>query len=141
MLAFNASPADFESDLSPFATPWIQKENPYKYRELAQHWVSPAPKRHQLGLVGGNNVSIGAGNLMDIESDLRGTTRPLTYSPDLQHNPVPENATAIPIKNRKTDMTINIKQKHLPEFQMWAYAGAYKPLPLVKESCGTPHKY
>jgi hypothetical protein len=141
MLAFTAASANFESDPSPFQAPWIQKENPYKYRELAQQWVSPAPKRHQLGLVGGNNVSIAAGNLMDIESDLRGTTRPLTDSPDLQHNPIPANATEIPIKNRKTNMTINIKQKHLPEFQMWAYSGAYKPLPLVKENCGTPHKY
>jgi hypothetical protein len=71
----------------------------------------------------------------------QGPRRTLTDSPDLQHNPVPSNATEIPIRNRKTNMTINIKQKHLPEFQMWAYAGAYKPLPLVKDTCKNPHKY
>jgi hypothetical protein len=141
MLAFTAANANFESDPSPFATPWVQKENPFKYRELAQQWVSPAPKRHLIGLVGGNEVSIIAGNMADLESDLRGTTRPITRGPELEHAPIPPNATHLPIKNRKTDITINIKQKNLAEYQMWGYAGAYKPEPIVKETCGTPHKY
>jgi hypothetical protein len=141
MLAFTAASADFDNDPSPFAASWIQKENTFKYRELAQQWESPAPKRHLLGLVGGNEASVIAGNRMDIESDLRGTTRPLTNNPSLEHAPIPPNATTLPIRNRKTNMTINIRPKHLPEYQMWGYAGAYKPLPLVKETCGTPHKY
>lgn len=141
MLAFTAAAADFKSDPSPFAESWINKENPYGYRELVQQWITNAPRRHQLGLVGGNEVSIIAGNQMDIESDLRGTTRPLTWCPGLEHMPVPENATKLPIRNRKTDMTIDIRKKNLREYQMWAYGGAYKPLPLVKETCGQPHKY
>ena len=141
MLAFTAAPADFKTDPSPFAEPWINKENPYGYRELVQQWISPAPRRHQLGLVGGNEVSIIAGNQMDVESDLRGTTRPITWCPGLEHAPVPENATKLPIRNRKTNMTIDIRKKNLREYQMWAYGGAYKPLPLVKETCGQPHKY
>ncbi len=141
MLAFSAASADFQNDPSPFAASWITKENPFKYRELAQQWVSPAPKRHQLGLIGGNSSSLISGNVIDLESDLRGITRPITNCPDLEHAPVPENATHLPIKNRKTNLTINIKPKHLPEYQMWAYAGTYKPLPLVKETCGAPHKY
>ena len=141
MFALTAANANFDNDPSPFAASWIQKENPYKYREIVQQWVSPSPKRHQLGLVGGNSVSIVSGNVCDIESDLKGITRPITNCPDLEHAPIPENATSLPIKNRKTNMTINIKTKNLPEYQMWAYAGAYKPLPLVKETCGTPHKY
>jgi hypothetical protein len=67
MFALTAQNANFESDPSPFAEPWIRNENPFKYRELVQQWVSPVPKRHQLGLVGGNEVSIIAGNVMDIE--------------------------------------------------------------------------
>ena len=141
MFALTAQNANFESDPSPFAEEWIRNENPFKYRELVQQWVSPVPKRHQLGLVGGNEVSIIAGNVMDIESDLRGTTRPLTHCPDQEHAPIPENATSLPIRNRKTNITINITPKPLQEYQMWAYGGAYKPLPLVKETCGQPHKY
>lgn len=141
MLAFNASPADFKNDPSPFTAPWINKENPFGYREFQSQWVSPAPKRHILGLVGGNEVSVIQGNQQDIESDLRGTTRPLTKCPDLEHAPIPENATALPIHNRKTNMTIDIKKSHLPSYQMWAYSAAMKPVPMVKEVCGVPHKY
>ena len=34
--------------------------------------------RVNLGVVGGNNVSIIKGNMVDLENDLRGQTRPLT---------------------------------------------------------------
>ncbi len=142
MLAFTAAPANFQSDPSPFkAAPWINKENPFGYKELKTQWESPSPKRHVLGLVGGNEVSPIRGNQMDLESDLRGTTRPLTRCPELEHAPIAETATRLPIQNRKTNLTINIAPNHLPEYQMWGYAAAYKPEPLLKETCGQPHKY
>jgi len=107
MLAFTAANANFESDPSPFATPWVQKENPFKYRELAQQWTSPAPKRHLIGLVGGNEVSVIAGNMADLESDLRGTTRPLTRGPELEHAPIPPNATQARIKIDTSNLNIS----------------------------------
>jgi len=35
--------------------------------------------RVELGIVGGNNVSLFSGNLVDLESDLRGQTRPASF--------------------------------------------------------------
>ena len=142
MLAFTAAPADFKSDPSPFAeAKWINKENPFGYREYVQQWISPDPKRHQLGLVGGNNVSLARGNLEDVESDLRGITRPNTWCPALEHSPLTKGQTHVRVDNRKTNLNIDITPIHLPEYQMWGYTGAPKPMPFVQETCGRPYKY
>jgi len=141
MLAFTAAPANFESDPNPFNNPWIKKENTSYYHEFTQQWESPTPKRHVLGLVGGNEVSKTAGNQQDIESDLKGITRPFTHSPKYEHQPVAENASKLKIVNRKTEMVIDIRPVNLEEYQMWGYAAAYKPLPLQKERCGAPSRF
>jgi len=39
------------------------------------------PCRIDFGVVGGNNVSLYEGNMVDLESDMRGLTRPLTQCP------------------------------------------------------------
>lgn len=40
-----------------------------------------------LGQIGGHGVSVFSGNLIDLESDLRGQTRPLSLCPDMQYKP------------------------------------------------------
>jgi hypothetical protein len=42
--------------------------------------------RHEFGLLGGANVSHISGNLVDLESDLRGITRPASACPDLKYS-------------------------------------------------------
>ena len=103
--------------------------------------ASPIEKRHTLGIVGGNDVSRVVGNPQDVESDLRNLTRPLTDCPGRQYKPLLEGQRSIVINNRKTNLVIDVRPVHLPEYQMWGYAPVYAPLPLVKETCGRPEKY
>jgi len=79
--------------------------------------------RHSLGLVGGSAVSHITGNMVDLESDLRGQTRFLTKCADHQHTPVKDGQV---IHNDKTE-PIDTTGKHLPACQMISYKAI--PLP------------
>jgi len=103
--------------------------------------VSPVAKRHTLGLVGGNEVSRLAGNPQDIESDLRGLTRPLTKCNEREYQPLKKDQDTIIYDNRKYRMAIDLRPVHLKDTQMFAYAPVYAPQPLKKETCGRPEKY
>jgi len=128
---------------------WENKENPQSYEELESQVVSPDPRRHILGIVGGNAVSIVKssfynitnGQQADVESDLRGTTRPLTFCPWRKYQPQPSGQTTIVRNNTKGHFAVDAKLHNLPAAQMWAYPAAYAPEPLRKETCGRPEKY
>lgn len=79
--------------------------------------------RHELGLVGGTAVSHVKGDLVDLESDLRGQTRFITKCAQRQHHPL---AVGEPIVNDKTK-PINVGLQHLPACQMISYKAV--PLP------------
>jgi hypothetical protein len=111
------------------------------YSAVENRLVSPPAKRHILGLVGGNDVSRLAANPQDIESDLRNLTRPLTNCPEREYAPLVKGQDKLLINNRKTNMAIDLRPIHLPEYQMWGYAPVFAPLPLQKETCGRPEKY
>ena len=66
---------------------WEKDENPQHYDDLTSQYVNPRPQRHILGIVGGNEVSLIKGNMVDLESDLRGITIPNTFAPwhSVQH--------------------------------------------------------
>jgi len=78
--------------------------------------------RHELGLVGGSAVSHVRGNLVDLESELRGQTRYMTKCAASQAKPL---QNGVPIVNDKT-APIDIRMTHLPACQMISY----KPVPL-----------
>jgi len=133
---------------------WVREDNAASYilnspnRIVRQNYsyvennlVSPPAKRHVLGLVGGNEVSQLVGNPQDIESDLLGLTRPLTNCPSREYKPTLANQQTLVVNNRKTHLAIDIRPVHLPEAQMWAYPVTYAPLPLRKQTCGSPQKY
>lgn len=133
---------------------WIQKDNPHSYDMVVPNrtiaagqsdqqdgLIGMAPRRHVLGLVGGNNVSQIVGDRQDLESDLRGLTRPLTRAPARQWQPLKADAQQIAYDNRKGQVAIDVRRKHLEEYQMWAYPAAFAPQPLYKETCQSPHKY
>jgi hypothetical protein len=111
------------------------------YSQNENRLIGPQAKRHTLGLIAGNDVSQLVGNPQDIESDLRNLTRPLTRSPDRQYKPLLDGQKSIVINNRKTNLVIDVRPVHLPEYQMWGYAPVYAPLPLIKSTCGRPEKY
>ena len=58
--------------------PFEAKEMPQYYDQFTSAFVHKTPRAHTLGLVGGNDVSLIKGNMVDLESDLRGITRPNT---------------------------------------------------------------
>jgi hypothetical protein len=123
------------------AHPWEKKENPQKYTYLASEYISPTPKRHILGLVGGNEVSVAEGNVVDVESDLRGINLPNTFAPWRKYQPPPVNQREIKRDNVKIKLSIDVAPMHLPVYQMWAYPGMPTPLPIKNEVCKNPEKY
>jgi hypothetical protein len=88
---------------------------------------NPSKCRHQLGLVGGTAVSHIHGNLVDLESDLRGQTRLNTKCVKRQYQPI--GADGI-LRNDKTP-PIDTHLKHLPTCQMFSYKAV--PLPAAME--------
>lgn len=121
---------------------WERDENPQAYDKLTTTYIHAAPKRHILGLVGGNEVSVIKGNMVDLESDLRGITLPNTFCPWRKYQaPVSEQPATIQRKTTKGTVEIDIRQRHLPAYQMWAYPAVPAPVPLKNEACKNPEKY
>lgn len=82
--------------------------SPYRYERSDKCF-------HQLGLVGGSGVSHVNGNLVDLESDLRGQTR---YLSKCQKTPVvPDQEFVVNDKTAPIDKSM----RHLPTCQMFAY--------------------
>ena len=121
--------------------PFESKENPQGYNDFSFAYVHKAPARHQLGLVGGNEVSLPKGHIIDLESDLKGLNIPLTYCPSRQYAPPPEEQTTISRKSTKGSVSIDVRQRHLPAIQMWSYAPTFSPIPMKVTQCGRPEKY
>jgi hypothetical protein len=85
---------------------------------------------HQLGFVGGTAVSHIQGNLVDLDSELRGQTRILTRCPTNKYVPSDDNV----IKNDKTE-PINTEMKHLPTCQSIMYRSIPLPPPVKMNYC------
>ena len=86
---------------------------------------------NQFGLVGGTSVSHAKGNLVDVESDLMGTTRINSKCPTVKYlNPCPNaqsiNACqpqqiVIPQTPNQQGRVVNLTPQHLRQCQMVAY--------------------
>jgi hypothetical protein len=87
--------------------------------------------RHELGLVGGSAVSHVAGNLVDLESELRGQTRFLTKCDARKAQPL---VAGKPIVNDKTP-PIDTRAVHLRGCQMISYKSVPLPPPMETYSC------
>jgi hypothetical protein len=118
---------------------WEKQENPQAYTDLPSQLVHPEPRRHLLGFVGGNDVSLIQGNLVDLESDLKGIHFLNTFCPSRQYQP--ENGNELVRENVKQSIRIDIKKSHLPTYQMISYPAVMAPLPIVNEVCQKPEKY
>ena len=119
---------------------WEKEENPQHYDDLTSQYVNPRPQRHILGIVGGNEASLIKGNMVDLESDLRGITIPITFAPWRQYQP-PQQKKEIIRDNVKTSLTINIQKAHLPAYQMIGYPAVVAPYPIINQVCVKPEKY
>ena len=81
---------------------------------------------HQLGLIGGTSVFHIKGNMVDLDSELRGQTRIITKCPSNLYKPTETNT----ITNDKTP-PIDTNMKHLPSCQAIMYRSIPLP-PLIK---------
>ena len=77
-----------------------QSIGPLNYNMYAGKYENCAKCRIELGSVGGNGVSLFSGNLVDLESDLRGQTRNASNCPSKHYQPpckgCPGNTSGIP---------------------------------------------
>tara|TARA_B100000795_G_C22806337_1_gene445105 strand:- start:5790 stop:6167 length:378 start_codon:yes stop_codon:yes gene_type:complete len=91
---------------------------------LAQYRYEHSNKcRHQFGFVGGTSVSHIKGNMVDLESDLRGQTRYISKCGNNKYIPTDDNI----LKNDKTK-PIDTSKKHLASCQSIMYRSV--PLPV-----------
>jgi hypothetical protein len=120
---------------------WERKENPQSYDQFAFAYVHKNAGRHILGVVGGNEVSLIKGNVVDLESDLRGLNIPNTFCPERKYQPPSFKDGKIQRSNVKIKLDIDTRPVHLPAYQMWAYPAIAGPELLRTDSCGTPERY
>ena len=94
---------------------------------------------HELGLVGGSNINVGLikGDLMDLESDLRGQTRKLGKCDSCRWNPEEKQIKIISNENNK-ERIINTDLKELRKCQFIKYKSVPLPLGLIKPKCPLP---
>ncbi len=131
-------------DNSPFEVlkhPFENKENPQMYAQTPFAYVHKTPGRHMLGIVGGNEVSLPKGNMVDVESDLRGLNLPLTKCPAREYQPPPLQQTTIERRSTKGKQVIDVRSRHLKPIQMWPYNPVFAPIPMNAQQCGRPEKY
>ena len=103
--------------------------------------------RMELGIIGGTNVSHIKGNLVDLETDLRGTTRLASKCPTRKYqNPCPagEMSTCQPNqivlrgKGCTAPRTIDTNLEHLKSCQMIKYKPVPMEPPVQLPSCPPP---
>ncbi len=92
--------------------------------------------RHELGLVGGTNVGVPTGNIIDLENDLYGINRPNTHCPSYKYLPRNDNIVQgkeyiKPIEHPP----VNVTQKQLRSCQMIDYKEVPQPPQLNLFSC------
>jgi len=112
-----------------------QSVGPLEYVLNPMKFENSSKCRIDLGVIGGTAVSHVRGNLVDLETDLRGQTRRSTKCPTkLYQNPCPQGdinnckpgTIHIPGDPSQTERTIDTTMLHLPSCQMMRY----KPTPL-----------
>jgi len=64
-----------------------ESTSPLNYTLYPGKFENCSKCRIELGVVGGNGVSLFSGNLVDLESDLRGQTRPASLCPKNKYEP------------------------------------------------------
>jgi len=96
------------------------------------------------GIVGGNDVSIIKGNMVDLESDLKGVTRLSSKCPTLQYmNPCPQGSMnacqprQVVIRGNPSNVgrVVDTQPLHLKECQMFRYTPVPVPASIRMPKC------
>jgi len=86
--------------------------------------------RMQLGTVSGNQVSTIKGSQVDLESDLRGQTRPATQPgqcPSQLYQPYRTSTMSFQNPSTQKVRNVNLQKNHLPPFQMFPIKSVPEP--------------
>lgn len=75
------------NDTCAYKKQLLESTGPLNYAMYTGKYENCARCRVEFGIVGGNNVSLFSGNLVDLESDLRGQTRPASLCPSMKYHP------------------------------------------------------
>lgn len=118
------------------------------YTMIPQKFYHPNQGRNALGLVGGNEVTVVRGNLVDMESELRGITRDLSRFPAKKYLPTLPTGASWPTadltfvdRGTESARQISMAPRHLPTIQMNSYPGVPKPSPIRQEVFGAPWRF
>jgi hypothetical protein len=104
-----------------------QSTSPLDYNLYAGKFENTAKCRIEFGVVGGNAVSLYSGNLVDLESDLRGQTRRASLCPTMMYSPSTQNCN-----NQNANLPCSAKEyeskmMHQPSCQMQYYPKSPMP--------------
>ena len=108
-------------DACAYQTNLQQSTSPLDYMLYTGKYENCAKCRIEFGVVGGNGVSLFSGNLVDLESDLRGQTRIASSCPSTMYNPNTQKGGQ--------------KMVHQPSCQMQYYPKTPMPQPNKVSSC------
>lgn len=131
-------------DTCAYKTNLEQSVSPLAYQLYPGRFENCNKCRIELGTVGGTAVSHIKGNLVDLETDLKGITRKASLCPSKHyHNPCPNgdiNECApgnIQIKGSpcNSPRTIDTSMHHLPSCQMIRYKPVPLPEPMRLQHC------
>ena len=119
----------YKQKLDDSTSPLAYHLNPMKYENCNKC-------RIELGILGGPAVSQIKGNLVDLENELRGQTRPLSQCQTKKYHPGQKLYTKGTCSNKP--QKIDTQLLHLPSCQMVRYKPIPLPPPLKVESCPAP---
>jgi hypothetical protein len=112
-----------------------QSTGPYDYMLYSGKYENCAKCRIEFGTVGGNGVSLFSGNLVDLESDLRGQTRVASLCPSTMYEPNCKNCNnkgnGLPCSSTECKPKLN----HQPSCQMQYYPKVPMPVPTKPSTC------
>lgn len=94
--------------------------------------------RHELGIVGGSEVSQIDGDLVLLESELRGQTRPASRCPSMKYQPTNGSTIEIAGTACSEPKSIDLTKRHLPPCQMIRYPPVPLPPAPKLDSCPAP---
>jgi len=118
------------------------------YTQIPDRFYHASASRNALGLVGGNDVSIASGNLVDVESELRNITRDLSRAPTKNYVPAcqdkDQNDLTAPHKcqaksfsylerSSSNAIRVDLTPLHLRTSQFASYPGVPAPEPMRLE--------
>ena len=104
-----------------------ESTSPLEYVLYSGKYENCAKCRIEFGPVGGNGVSLFSGNLVDLESDLRGQTRQSSLCPSTMYNPSQSNQ-------------VGGKMMHQPSCQMQYFPKTSMPSPVKPSICNYKNK-